>query len=141
MNDQERITNSAIRALGVLNARHKSFLAYVSSEANLSLLGGTVIVEDDKLKVTTLNLLSVASSRAIVIGGDLPNAMEYTFTTPFEDGEIPVWRLYLEQSGTLYEDVSFAEHFGDYNGTYVRQNIVVTLANKLLKSRIFAPRV
>jgi len=138
MNEQERITVAAIRALAALEARHKSFMTHIASESDLGVNGGTVTAGDGKLTVTTLGVTTVANCRPIAVDG-IPVAMEYSFTTPFKGEETPIWRLYLDQSGTLHEDSAFSNRFGDYNGTYFRSNIVVALANKLLMSPVFAP--
>ena len=139
MNDQERQAQAAIRALSGLDARHKAFLAHVASEADLSINGGSVKTDGNTLQATTLGVPCVAKHRPVALDG-MPVAIEYTFVTTFESEELPIWRLYLDQSGNLYEDSAFAMRFCDYNNPYVRGNIVLSLANKLLTSSVFTPK-
>ena len=139
MNDQEGQAQAAIRALSGLDARHKSFMAHIASEADLAINGGSVTTDGNTLQATALGIGCVAKRRPVAVDG-IPVANEYTFITSFEGDDLPVWRLYLDQSGNLYEDSAFATQFSDYNNADVRSNIVLALANKLLKSTVFTPK-
>jgi hypothetical protein len=139
LNNQERQARVAIGKLSDLDAWHKKFMAHVRSEADFVIDGGSVTSEKNVLQVTVLGVVCVAQNRPVALEG-VPVANEYSFVAKFEGEDLPVWGLYLDQNGALYEDSTLATRFCDYNNTYVRSKIVFTLANKLLQSPLFAPK-
>ena len=138
MTDDERRAQAAMRALQTLERRHEQFLAHITSEADLAVIGGSVTTDGQTLTATTLGVSCTATRRPIAVDAH-PVANEYTFFTQFGGEELPIWRLFLDQHGHLFEDSALGVRFGDFDGAYVRANIVVALANKLLQSPVFAP--
>ena len=139
MDEEERKALTAIRALAGLETRHRSFLTHIAAQSDVAINGGTVTVEDDIIIVNSLGVLCTTKRRPVAVNG-VPVASEYTFTSSFENEEVAIWRIYLDVQGNIYEDSAFSNRFGDYNGTYIRNNIVLALAGKLLKSNLFAPK-
>ncbi len=66
--------------------------------------------------------------------------MEYEFSTEIDGEKLPVWHLYLDINGNLYVDPTQSQKFSDYDNMYLVSNVVMALANALLKSKVFSPK-
>lgn len=131
----------AIKVTSTINSLqdlHKTVVAGLEAAAKTTSQVGTLTVSPDLISCSCLGHNVTATYRPIVLDGKI-SALEYDFVTPWKKEEISILRLYLQPGGILTRDAKGSDKLCDFNNTYIKNCILGTVFESLLKSPVYAP--
>lgn len=132
--------HNELNRLSSVIERRDDFHRFLEQAPSSCPVSGEVSVLDGAISVKVLGHTITAVPRPVKTSSAF--AIEYKFTVSFNGEYLPIWYIYLWESGVLTEYQSIeSARVCDFNNQYVKRHLVLSVTNALLQSLVFQPSV
>jgi len=121
-----------------LDKLHAALISKILLHSNDVVHGGSISVEGQNLIAKVIGVPFDVVHRPI-LASDQFCAVEYTFITPFNNADCPIWRMYLGMQGQLFFDAKLEKEIVNFEENNLIHTIVMQIAEALMKSPILSP--
>lgn len=135
MSIEEKVEIAA-EALNELELLHQKFSVAISSADQLPHIGHFSVNLDS---VTCLGVTCMVLRRPVAAEGYFEK-VEYSFGATYEGEAVLLLCVYLTYAG-VFKDSQLKNRLCDYDNKYAAKFLLYLLADRLIESRLFAPRI
>ena len=121
-----------------LDKLHAALISKILVHSNDVVHGGALTVDGQNLIAKVIGVTFEVAHRPI-LASDQFCAVEYTFITPFNNENLPVWRMYLGLQGQLFFDAKLEKEIVNFEENNLIHTIVMQIAEALMKSPVLTP--